>query len=290
MSRSPMKMPMPRRSAIALAAGEGELVVLYREEDMPGAPPRIELERLRGRPFISLANSGDRPAVRLEECARLELDLDEVISARTFYIATALVAQGVGMTVVDNFTFQQASAGATAGDAAPLRPQLTFDDARDVPAQPARAHRARPGRLFLKTLAKVIDTPQRWLAMPRRALATRGAGCGRIALSPNDTGTLTSSTSVTAPISWASRLRAALPEFRRGDCVGEFRHDDSPLTLGLPRMTIEQGAAAAPRTLVLGTANSGAARWAPIWRATRGGAGRGDEHRRRPAPAARDVP
>jgi len=28
--------------------GEGELVLLYREQDMPDAPPRVELERLRG--------------------------------------------------------------------------------------------------------------------------------------------------------------------------------------------------------------------------------------------------
>jgi len=48
-----------------------------------------------------------------------------------------------------------------------------------------------------------------------------------------------------------------LAEFRRGDCVGEFRHDDSPLTLGLPRMTIAEGGAAGARTLVLGIANSG---------------------------------
>lgn len=48
-----------------------------------------------------------------------------------------------------------------------------------------------------------------------------------------------------------------LAEFRRGDCVGEFRHDDSTLTLGLPRMTIEEGAAAGAKTLVLGIANSG---------------------------------
>ncbi|WHU04832.1 N-acetyltransferase DgcN [Sphingomonas sp. NIBR02145] len=48
-----------------------------------------------------------------------------------------------------------------------------------------------------------------------------------------------------------------LAEFRRPDCVGEFRHDDSTLTLGLPRMTIEEGAAAGAKTLVLGIANSG---------------------------------
>ncbi len=48
-----------------------------------------------------------------------------------------------------------------------------------------------------------------------------------------------------------------LAQFRREDCVGEFRHDDCPLTLGLPRMTIEEAAAAGARTLVLGVANSG---------------------------------
>ncbi|MFA9200401.1 MAG: N-acetyltransferase DgcN [Cypionkella sp.] len=48
-----------------------------------------------------------------------------------------------------------------------------------------------------------------------------------------------------------------LAEFRRQDCVGEFRHDDCPLTLGLPRMTIAEGAAAGARTLVLGIANPG---------------------------------
>ncbi|MEA3064227.1 MAG: hypothetical protein QOJ27_662, partial [Sphingomonadales bacterium] len=32
-----------------------------------------------------------------------------------------------------------------------------------------------------------------------------------------------------------------LAVFRRGDCVGEFRHDDCPLTLGLPRLALEEG-------------------------------------------------
>ncbi|HVJ03935.1 MAG TPA: N-acetyltransferase DgcN [Sphingomonas sp.] len=48
-----------------------------------------------------------------------------------------------------------------------------------------------------------------------------------------------------------------LATFRPEDCVGEFRHDDCPLSVGMPRMTIEEGAAAGARTLVLGIANSG---------------------------------
>lgn len=50
-----------------------------------------------------------------------------------------------------------------------------------------------------------------------------------------------------------------LATFRPGDCVGEFRHDDCPLTLGLPRLTMAEGAAAGARTLVLGIAHAGGA-------------------------------
>jgi uncharacterized NAD-dependent epimerase/dehydratase family protein len=48
-----------------------------------------------------------------------------------------------------------------------------------------------------------------------------------------------------------------LAEFRRDDCVGEFRHDGSPLSLGLPRMGMAEAAAAGARTLVLGIASAG---------------------------------
>lgn len=39
--------------------------------------------------------------------------------------------------------------------------------------------------------------------------------------------------------------------FRPLDCVGEWRHDDSPLTLNLPRMDAVQARAAGAQTLVL---------------------------------------
>nr|WP_202390393.1 N-acetyltransferase DgcN [Tsuneonella aeria] len=61
--------------------------------------------------------------------------------------------------------------------------------------------------------------------------------------------------STTDPV--AIKTSRGLATFRREDCVGEFRHDDCPLTLGLPRMTIAQGVAAGARTLVLGIANAG---------------------------------
>jgi len=48
-----------------------------------------------------------------------------------------------------------------------------------------------------------------------------------------------------------------LAVFRPEDCVGEFRHDDCGLTLGLPRMGFAEARAAGARTLVLGIANAG---------------------------------
>lgn len=48
-----------------------------------------------------------------------------------------------------------------------------------------------------------------------------------------------------------------LAVFRPDICVGEYRHDDCPLTLDLPRMDFAAAHAAGARTLVLGIANAG---------------------------------
>jgi uncharacterized NAD-dependent epimerase/dehydratase family protein len=48
-----------------------------------------------------------------------------------------------------------------------------------------------------------------------------------------------------------------LATFRREECVGEFRHEDCPLTLDLPRFDMAGGVAAGARTLVLGIAGAG---------------------------------
>lgn len=132
--------------------GEGELVVFYRETDMPDAPPRIGLEALQARRFISVIASGPIGGVFSAELARLDVALDEVVSARTFYIATALVAAGVGVTVVDSFTAQAAMAPGLA--MRPLKPPLTFDvHATFLLDRPPSALASE----FLKTLAGVID-------------------------------------------------------------------------------------------------------------------------------------
>jgi DNA-binding transcriptional LysR family regulator len=127
-------------------------VVLYREEDMPNAAARIGLEELAGRPLVSLAQSGPIGQLFSAEALRLGLELDEVISARTFHIATALVRLGVGMTVVDNLT-ARASLGPGLA-MRPLKSRLTFDiNAITLKDRPPTAL----GTAFLKSLARTIE-------------------------------------------------------------------------------------------------------------------------------------
>lgn len=134
--------------------GEGELVLLYREQDMPDAPSRLELDRLRGQRFISVAGSGPMGQLLTQELQRQDLELDEVITARTFYIAAALVRQGVGMSVVDSFTAQAAMGPGLA--IRPLKPRLTFDiHAMFLMDRPPAALATE----FLKMVARVLDTP-----------------------------------------------------------------------------------------------------------------------------------
>jgi DNA-binding transcriptional LysR family regulator len=134
--------------------GEGELVVLYREADMPDAPPRLELSALGGRPFITPATSGPIGTLFTQELERREVVLDEVVSARTFYIAAALVRQGVGLTVVDSFTAQAAMAPGLA--MRPLKPRVTFDvHAIYLLNRPPTALATD----FLKALGAVIEAP-----------------------------------------------------------------------------------------------------------------------------------
>jgi DNA-binding transcriptional LysR family regulator len=132
--------------------GEGELVVLYRESDIPDAPSRLELSQISSHPFITLAASGPIGRLFTDEMERLGVEFDDIASARTFYIAAALVRAGVGLTVVDNFT-----ADATAGDGLAMRslkPPLTFDvHAIHLLDRPPSALAAE----FLSVLGDVIE-------------------------------------------------------------------------------------------------------------------------------------
>ncbi|HZF96472.1 MAG TPA: N-acetyltransferase DgcN [Allosphingosinicella sp.] len=55
----------------------------------------------------------------------------------------------------------------------------------------------------------------------------------------------------------AIKTSRGVATFRPADCIGEFCHDECPLTLGFPRMSMAEAAAAGARTLILGIAGAG---------------------------------
>ena len=84
--------------------GTGELVLLQRKGTLASGTGRFDTRKLRGQEYISLTGSGPIGALLAGELARLEIQPKEIVSARTFYVAAALVRHGVGLTVVDEFT------------------------------------------------------------------------------------------------------------------------------------------------------------------------------------------
>ena len=78
--------------------------------------------------------------------------MEEVASARTFYIAAALVRAGVGCTVVDGFTAEASLAPGLS--MRPLKPSLTYDvHAVHLLDRPPSALAGE----FLATLSDVIE-------------------------------------------------------------------------------------------------------------------------------------
>jgi DNA-binding transcriptional LysR family regulator len=84
--------------------GSGELVLLYRREEMPDAPPRLEIDAFHGRDIISLVGSGPVGALYASEVVQRDPGRRESIVVQTYYVAAALVRHGAGVAVVDEFT------------------------------------------------------------------------------------------------------------------------------------------------------------------------------------------
>lgn len=133
--------------------GEGELVVLYREEQMPDAPPRLSLDRLNGQRFISPVQAGPLGWLLSTEMARLNVTLEETVSARTYYVAAGLVKAGVGMAIVDNFTAEAARERGLSYR--PLQPAIAYDiNAVFLQSRPPSQAMGD----FLDRLTAIIDT------------------------------------------------------------------------------------------------------------------------------------
>lgn len=121
---------LPRETPVASTVlGEAQMCAFYREEDMPEAPSPLPLEHLTDRRYVSTNESGPQGRAIAAEFAARDVSPEVVGASRTFSIAAALAASGLGMTIVDEHTAR-----------AMLRPGLA---ARPLaPAQHYRIHAA----------------------------------------------------------------------------------------------------------------------------------------------------
>lgn len=81
-----------------------ELMLMFRQASLPDAGDRIPLARLNGQDMIGLTVGGPVGDLFNHELRRHGVEIREVVSNQTFYVAAALTRYGAGMAVVDEFT------------------------------------------------------------------------------------------------------------------------------------------------------------------------------------------
>lgn len=94
----------PRHPRLAqIGIGKGELVVLFRREDLPDAPDKVTLGMIKHLDLIRLAGTGSVVSLFASET---EDDAPEraAITVETYYVAAGLVRHGAGVALVDEFT------------------------------------------------------------------------------------------------------------------------------------------------------------------------------------------
>lgn len=130
--------------------GRGQLMLLFEKAgfNLPDGP--VPLSRLDGREMVGLANSGPVGDLLASALKRQGVEIQEVVSNQTYYLAAALTRCGAGMTVVDEFT-ALASADALVGFR-PIEPSISFRiDCVYLEDRP-------PSRLAENFIALFVDT------------------------------------------------------------------------------------------------------------------------------------
>ncbi len=133
--------------------GEIELLVAARHDQFAPADGMVDIEDLAGRDFIGLRDSGPSGEMLIDEIDRLGVVPNEIVTARTYYVALALAKRGVGLTVVDEFTARDMPSD-----------DLGFYPFRTPIISPVSAyllHENADSPLFTSFLAAVEDTLKR---------------------------------------------------------------------------------------------------------------------------------
>jgi DNA-binding transcriptional LysR family regulator len=94
--------PNPRMATRKLTSGE--LLVIAPRRTFDTSSKTLSLARLAGRDVIGVTGSGPIGLIAAAALERAEVAVHEVASVGTYFIAAALVRQGCGVSMVDEFT------------------------------------------------------------------------------------------------------------------------------------------------------------------------------------------
>ena len=117
----PPKHPRMARCDLATA----ELMLLFQRSAMPDVGDSVSLRMLDGQDVVGLTTGGPVGELLRSEFERQKIDVHEVVTNGTFYIAAALARCGAGMAIVDEFTARATASGDM--DAKPFSPALKFN-------------------------------------------------------------------------------------------------------------------------------------------------------------------
>ncbi len=83
---------------------QSELVIVYPKKWFPHCPTKLSLEQLKEFDFIDIGDSGPLGDLLWTRMLKERVHLNSSIKVQTYFIATRLVAQEVGVCIVDKFT------------------------------------------------------------------------------------------------------------------------------------------------------------------------------------------
>jgi DNA-binding transcriptional LysR family regulator len=113
---------MPGITAIPLTSSE--LVVVYPKAKFPHCPTTLSLREVCKSSFIDISDSGPLGDMLWARMLKEDIDFTSFIKVQTYFVAVRLVAQNLGVCVVDHFTAQGNLSDEVA--IASFEPPLTF--------------------------------------------------------------------------------------------------------------------------------------------------------------------
>ena len=96
--------PKEMSGITSIECAQSELVIVYPKKLFPEQPKSLSIEQLKEFEFIDISNSGPLGDMLSAKMMKEGFSLHSSIKVETFFIAVRLVAQGVGVCVVDKHT------------------------------------------------------------------------------------------------------------------------------------------------------------------------------------------